>query len=500
MLKVEQYDYIRTAHRVYGKKIRQIARETGHSKNTIKKVLRGEYCGYKPRAQQPYPVLGPYLQTIDKWLEDDKKSPKKQRHTAVRVYRRLCSEHGFTGAETTVRSYVREVKARLGLNTPGVFIPLEPVIGGEAEVDWGNCIAILGGKKTRLKHFCMRSKYSGKHFVRCYPCERQQALFDGHIQAFSFFGGVFPVLIYDNLTTAVQKVFRGKKRRLQETYDKFRAYYNFEPRFCNTGAGHEKGGVEGLVGFSRRNYMVPVPEAEDLEALNAKLLKECLAYGDHTISGRQHPVNELFEAEKSHLLWLPETPFSNVDSVCAKADKFATVLIDKNRYSVPTAYAYFKVSLVMYIDRIEIFYRNKKIACHQRLYGNNKWALLPEHYLELIAQRPQAFDSARPIRQWRPNWPPCLEALLKRFCSKQGRNKGIKEFITVLMLYRSHRAKDIEAAVDRALTAGVSCSDAVEHILIGSVAQSGMSFPALDNWQVFDPANVSIYDQIGGGI
>ena len=500
MLKVDQYGYIRTAHRVYGKKIKQIARETGHSKNTIKKVLRGEYTGYKPRAQQPYPVLGPYLEIIDRWLENDKESPKKQRHTAVRVYRRLCNEHGFKGAETTVRNYVREAKARLGVNAPGAFIPLEPVIGGEAEVDWGNCIAILGGRKTRLKHFCMRSKYSGKHFVRCYPCERQQALFDGHIEAFSFFGGVFPVLIYDNMTTAVQKVFRGKKRRLQEAYDKFRAYYNFEPRFCNPGTGHEKGGVEGLVGFSRRNYMVPVPEAEDLAALNDKLLQECLAYGGHTISGRQASVNELFEAERSHLLPLPETSFSNVDSACAKADKFATVLIDKNRYSVPTAYAHFKVAVVMYINRVEIFYRNKKIASHTRLFGNNKWSLLPEHYLELIYKRPQAFDSARPIRQWRSSWPSCLEALLERFCKTRGRTKGIKDFIAVLMLYKLHRAEDIEAAVKQALAAGVSCSDAVEHILLRSGVQSGMSFPALDNWQVFDPADVSIYDQIGGGI
>lgn len=500
MLKVGQYNYIRTAHRVYGKKIKQISRETGHSKNTVKKVLRGEYTGYKPRAQQPFPVLGPYLQIIDKWLTDDKKSPRKQRHTAVRIYRRLCNEHGFTGAETTVRHYVREARARLGLNTTGVFIPLEPVMGGEAEVDWGHCMAILGGQKTRLRHFCMRSKYSGKHFVRCYPCERQQALFDGHIEAFSFFGGVFPVLIYDNLTTVVQKVFKGKKRCLQESYDKFRSYYNFEPRFCNPAAGNEKGGVEGLVGFSRRNYMVPVPEAEDLDALNAQLLQECLSYGAHTISGRQRPVNELFEAEKSHLLSLPETPFGNIELVCAKADKFATVRVDKNRYSVPTTYAHFKVNVVMRIDRVEIFYRNKKIASHQREYGNNKWALKPAHYLELIARRPQAFDSARPIRQWRPNWPSCLEALLKRFCSKQGRTKGIKDFISVLMLYQSHSPEEIEAAVAYALTAGVSCSDAVEHLLNRSGNQSEMGFPALDKWPVFNPADVSIYDQIGGGI
>jgi transposase len=298
MLTVDQYSYIRTAHRVYGKTIKQIARETGHSKNTIKKVLRGEYSGYKPRIEQPYPILGPYLNLIDQWLKDDKKRPKKQRHTAVRVFNRLKQEHDFEGAETTVRRYVREAKLRLGVGAGQVFIPSDPQAGIEAEVDWGRCIAILGGIETWLKLFCMRSKFSGKHFVCCYPCERQQAFFDGHIRGFSFFGGVFPILIYDNLTTAVQKILRGKNRILQESYDKFRGYYNFEPRFCNRGQGHEKGGVEGLVGYARRNYMVPVPEADSLEDLNKKLLQECLSYGDHRIAGRQHTVNELSEEEK----------------------------------------------------------------------------------------------------------------------------------------------------------------------------------------------------------
>ncbi len=153
MLKVDQYGYIRTAHRVYGKKIKQIARETGHSRNTIKKVLRGEYSGYKPRVMQPYPILGPYLKIIDKWLEDDKQRPKKQRHTAVRIYNRLKQEHDFQGAETTVRRYVREAKLRLGVSSPQVFIPSDPQIGVEAEVDWGRCIAILGGDETRAKVF-----------------------------------------------------------------------------------------------------------------------------------------------------------------------------------------------------------------------------------------------------------------------------------------------------------------------------------------------------------
>jgi transposase len=500
MLKVDQYDYIRTAYRVYGKKIKQIARETGHSRNTIKKVLRGEYIGYKTRLQQPYPVLGPYLKVIDRWLEDDKERPKKQRHTAVRVYNRLLQEHDFKGSEPTVRRYVREAKLRLGVGARQVFIPSDPQAGFEAEVDWGRCTAILGGEETRLKLFCMRSKFSGKHFVRCYPCERQQALFDGHIHAFAFFGGVFPVLIYDNLTTAVQKVLRGKKRILQEAYDKFRSYYNFAPRFCNRGQGHEKGGVEGLVGYSRRNYMVPVPEAESLEELNKKLLQDCLLYGEHRISGRERTVNELYEAEKDHLISLPNIPFSNLEAYSGKVDKYSTVIIDKNHYSVPTAYAYLKVNGVLYVNRVEIFYASKKIASHKRLYNNNKWSLKPEHYLELIQQRPQAFESARPIRQWRESWPFCLERLLERFCQKQGHTKGIKDFISVLMLYKDHDAKDIEAAIEQALSAQVSSSQAVEHILINKKDDCNLSFSSLDNWQTLPPPDVSVYAQIGGNL
>lgn len=500
MLKVDQYDYIRTAYRVYGKKIKQIARETGHSRNTIKKVLRGEYIGYKPRVQQPYPVLGPYLKVIDRWLENDKERPKKQRHTAVRVYNRLLQEHDFKGSEPTVRRYVREARLKLGVGARQVFIPSDPQAGFEAEVDWGRCTAILGGKETRLKLFCMRSKFSGKHFVRCYPCERQQALFDGHIHAFAFFGGVFPVLIYDNLTTAVQKVLRGKKRILQESYDKFRSYYNFAPRFCNRGQGHEKGGVEGLVGYSRRNYMVPVPKAESLEELNKKLLQDCLLYGEHRIAGRERTVNELYEAEKDHLIPLPDIPFSNLEAYGGKVDKYSTVIVDKNHYSVPTAYAYLKVNVVLYVNCVEIFYGSKKIASHKRLYNNNKWSLKPEHYLELIQQRPQAFESARPIRQWRETWPFCLERLLERFCQKQGHTKGIKDFIWVLMLYKDHDAKDIKAAVEQALSAHVSSSQAVEHILINKKDDCNLSFSSLDNWQTLPPPDVSVYAQIGGAL
>ena len=335
--------------------------------------------------------------------------------------------------------------------------------------------------------------------MRFYPCERQQAFFDAHIQAFEFFGGVFPVLIYDNLTTAVQKVLRGKGRIEQDGFIKFRAYYSIDARFCNPASGNEKGGVEGLVGFARRNYMVPVPEAESLAELNEKVLKQCLIYGNHKMDGRELRVNDLYEKEKEHLLPLPNAVFSNVQTHNGRADKYATVIVDKNRYSVPYRYAGCKMKVLLRVDQVEIFCTGKKLATHERLYGNNKWSLNPDHYLELIQQRPMAFNSARPIRQWREIWPESLNLLLKSFTTTQGETKGIKDFISVLMLYREHSADEAEAAVDLALKNNIHTSDGVRHILIYA-NDTGADIVPLENWPSLPPPDVTVYGQLGGVI
>jgi transposase len=498
VLKMDQYEMIRTGCRVYGENISEMSRITGHSRNTIKKAIRGEPWGYKERAHQPFPALEKYLKIIDGWLTDDKDSPKKQRHTARRVYNRLVEEHGYKGSEPSVRRYVRFAKLALGLATPFAFIPCDPEAGYEAEVDWGGAIAILDGEETPLKFFCMRSKYSGKHFVRFYSCERQQAFFDGHIRSFAFFGGVFPVLIYDNLTAAIQKILRGKDRIEQESFGKFKAYYTFDARFCNLDSGHEKGGVEGIVGFARRNYMVPIPEAANLEELNEKILRQCMTYGSHKIAGRDRTVNELYEEEKAHLFDLPEFAFSNVQIAAGgRVDKYATVIVDKNRYSVPSRYAGFKAKVLLYVDRVEIFIGTKKLAVHERVFGNNKWILNPDHYLELIQQRPMAFNSARPIRQWRKSWPQSLNTLLEKFCNSQGETKGIKDFIAVLMFYRDHAADEIEAAVELAIENNISASEGVRHILVYT-KDVAATIPPLGAWQSLPAQNIAVYGQLGG--
>ena len=211
--------------------------------------------------------------------------------------------------------------------------------------------------------------------------------------------------------------------------------------------------------------MVPIPEADSLEELNDKILGKCVTYGDHKMAGRDLTVNELYEDEKGHLLVLPEAVFSNIQTSGSRADKYATVIVNKNRYSVPSGYTGFRVKVLLRADRVEIYTGTKKLATHERLYGNNKWALKPDHYLELIQQRPLAFNSARPIQQWRKSWPQSLNLLLERFCSSQGETNGIKDFITVLMFYRDYKASEIEAAVELALENSISTSDGVHHVL-----------------------------------
>ena len=283
---MDQYEWVRTAHRVYKKSIRQIARETGHTRRTVRKVLAGQDPKYRREKEPACPVMDPVAGIVEGWLRADREQLAKQRHTAHRVWRRLVDEHGFTGAEPTVRRWVRERKMRLGWHRPGAVVPLDPEQALEAEVDWGTAWVRMKGEDVQVKLFCMRSRYSGKSFVRAYPRERQEMFLDGHIRAFDWYGGVFPTVVFDNLKTAVRRILRGKARIEQDRFTALRAHYTFESRFCNPARGQEKGGVEGLVGFARRNCLVPVPEVADFEELNAQLLERCATDDQRRIGGR----------------------------------------------------------------------------------------------------------------------------------------------------------------------------------------------------------------------
>ena len=467
---MDQYELIRTAHRVYGKSIREIAREYGHSRKTIRKALTGLEPKYRRKKDPPCPRMDPIAKTIEAWLQGDKERPRKQRHTARRVYSRLVEDHGFKGSEATVRRWVRQCKNRLGLGMQQAVVPLDPECAKEAEIDWGTAHVHMAGELRTVKIFCMRSRYSGKSFVRAYPWERQEMFFDGHIRAFDFFGGVFPVLVYDNLKTAVVRILKGKSRIEQNQFTKFRAYYTFKSRFCNPEKGREKGGVENLVGYSRRNFMVPIPEVADFEELNDLLLKRCLSHGQGIIAGREdsRTINERHEQERSRLLPLPPKPFDNAKPDRVRISSYQTAQIDRNRYSVPTAYVGRWVWAHVDCDRVRIYCDQKRIADHPRLFSNSKWQLDPQHYLDLIAERVGAFDSARPIRQWRKTWPVQYERMLSILRKRLGDNKGTRDFVRILQLHQEHPEAEVENAVSEALRLSSYSYDAVKHLLLSN--------------------------------
>lgn len=465
---MDQYELIRTAHRVYGKSIRSIAREYGHSRKTIRKALAGFEPCYRRKKEPRAPVMESYTAVVESWLKDDQKKPKKQRHTGRRVFTRLISEHGFKGSEATVRRWVREYRLRMGFAARKAVIPLDPECAREAEVDWGTARVRMNGEEVTVKLFCMRSRYSGQSFVIAYPWERQEMFFDGHIEAFSFFGGCFPVLVYDNLTAAVRTILRGKHRIEQDRFRAFRSYYTFEARFCNPESGREKGGVEGLVGYARRNFLVPMPEVRDFGELNKLLLEQCINHGSRIISGREdrRTIEERHEAERPRLLPLPSKPFDNTKAVRVRISPYQTAQVDRNRYSVPARYIGQWVWAHVGCNTVTLYANGKEIAEHPRIFGNSKWQIDPQHYLELIAERVQAFESARPIRQWRPHWPVEYESMLSILRHRLGDNKGIREFVQILQLHRDYPTSRIERAVADALECSSYSYEAVRHLLL----------------------------------
>lgn len=275
MLKMTEYEYIRILHFNRGKSIKEIQEIVERDPKTIRKAIKGVEPRYNKKKERTKPVIGDYIWKIKEWLEEDDKNnvPKKQRHTGRRIYHRLQEECGYEGSERTVQREVSRIKIEMGNSKKEEFIPSDPEKREGAEADWGEAVVEVNGEKRKVYLFCMRLKRSGKSFVRCYPAANQECFFHGHIEAFTYLGGIPRKIIYDNLRSAVKKVLKGSQRIEQESFRAFRAYHCFDAEFCNSGKGSEKGGVEGLVGYCRRNFMTPIPKIKDLQELNEKLEK-----------------------------------------------------------------------------------------------------------------------------------------------------------------------------------------------------------------------------------
>src|SRR4051812_28524124 len=289
-------------------------------------MVRQAIAGARPPPRR-YPArIKPKLDMvaafIDQVLDEDRRAPRKQRHTARRLYRRILVEFpGVAVAESTVRNHVRARKRARGLIQRETFVPQSYVLGHEAQVDWYEAWADFGGERTRLQVFAMRSMGSGGAFHRAYLHATQQAFLEAHERAFAYFGGVFRLLRYDNLASAVRKILRGYRREETVRFVAFRSHWRFAAEFCTPGEGHEKGGVEGEGGYFRRNHFVPVPCVADLDALNALLLAGCRADEVRVLDGRTEPVGTAMLAERDHLLAHAPEGFDLAEVTFPRVDK-----------------------------------------------------------------------------------------------------------------------------------------------------------------------------------
>jgi transposase len=457
--RVEQFELIRRDRAREGLSLRALAERHGVHRRTVRAALESPLPAVK-RAPvgRPAPKLGPYRAVIEEWLEADREAPRKQRHTAKRVWQRLVDEHGAVVAQSTVRDYVRQRKREMGWAVGEVFVPQVHAPGVEAEVDWGQAEVVLAGAPTTVHLFVMRASFSGAAFCQASLVETQQAFLELHVQAFEWFGGVFPEIRFDNLKSAVKKVLKGRRRVESDRFVALRSHYLFCSQFTTPGieGAHEKGGVEGEVGRHRRNHLVPVPRVADLAELNARLLAGCEADLRRRIAGRAGTVGEAWAEERALLLALPVEPFDACETAAPRVDQKSLVTIRQNRYSVPVALAGLRVSARVGAREITINHGGREVALHERLHGRFGTSAQLDHYLELLARKPGGMEHSLALAQERGRglWPECFDELWAALTDRYGRSDAARQMVDVVLLCRDHGPEAVALAVRGALAAG----------------------------------------------
>jgi len=475
---VELFSEIRREYHFGIGTIKGVARQLGVHRRVVRQALAAAVPPervYRPRAK---PTLAPVQALIDQILESDRTAPRKQRHTARRIYDRLCRERPEAPiAASTVREYVRGWKQTQGLIGRTVCVPQSYAWGHEAQVDWYEAVAILGGEEVLLQVFCLRSMASGAAFHRAYPRATQQAFLEAHEGAFAYFGGVFATLRYDNLTSAVRKILRGFRREETTRFLAFRSHWQFDAEFCTPGEGHEKGGVEGEAGYFRRNHWVPVPHAADLDALNAHLLDGCRADEQRVLHGRTQSVGTAMTIEQPSLRPLAAEAFDLQEVSFPKVDGLGCVRVKTNPYSVPAAVGT-SVEAKLGSAHVAVWVDGQCLARHERSYGRFDAVLDLEHYLDVLLHKPGALSGSTPLAQCRARglWPASYDALWATWMGRHGKQAGTREMIGVLQLARTYGPAALERAVDAALTFGCSDHAAVRHLLV----TASLARPSID--------------------
>ena len=493
---MELYEQIRREYEHGAGTVRGVARKFGVHRREVRQALGSAVPAERKVPERERPKLSLAAPFIDAILETDRKAPRKQRHTAHRIWMRLRREHpSLSISESTVRSYVHERKIAMGLAGHEVFIPQSYQFGGEAQVDWyegwvefhpGTEDLLPGapkfeGERRKVYVFCMRSMASGAAFHRAYPHATQQAFLEAHELAFRWFGGVFHRLRFDNLTSAVKKILRGHQREETARFIAFRSHWGFAAEFCNPGEGHEKGGVEGEGGQYRRNYLTPVPQVRDLKELNQLIAAGMNEEQCRIIAGRSQSIGAAMIAEREHLLPQIEESFdlASVHFPQINASSCAKVLT--NFYSAPLPVGA-SVEAKAYSSYVEIWHQGRCVARHERCYERHQKVLELDHYLDALLKKPGALSGSTALEQCRAQgrWPACYDQFWKAACVREGSSAGTRVIIDVLLLRRQHGAERVREALEAALKMGCANLSAIQYLLRVDHREQAPSPPPAD--------------------
>lgn len=456
---MDQWISVRRFVLAEGRSKRSACTHFGISWRVMEKMLaHPEPPGYRAKVARPKPKLDGFIPIIHQILIEDRSAPPKQRHTAKRIFDRLRAEHGFTGGYTGIKDAVR---AWRNVHQEA-FVPLTHT-PGEAQVDFGEAQVRVGGELIKVCLFVMSLPSSDAVFVVAYPRECTEAFCDGHARAMEFFGGVPRAIRYDNTRIAVSTVIGGggRDRVLTDAFLRLQSHYLFEHQFCRVRRANEKGHVENLIGYARRNFLVPVPSATDFTALNAMLRERCERELGRVVRGRVQSKRERMAQDRAAFLPMPEASFEARKVQPAMANSLSLVSFDRNRYSVPVEFAHRELTVVGTIEEVRVLCRERIIATHPRDWGLKEIGTHfdPVHYLALLERKPGALDTARPLDDW--PLPVCFGILRRQMEGHWPGSNGTRRFIRVLRLLEHHTLGELTEAVRWALEHGCVDEDAI---------------------------------------
>ncbi len=494
---MEQWKEVRHRVLVDGQSKRSICKEFGLHWDTLQKILgHSQPPGYRMQSPRRKRKLEAFQPIIDQILKDDRLQKPKQRHTAQRIYDRLKAENGYDGGITIVKDAVRAWHR----HKAEVFVPLSHP-PGEAQADFGEGDILLNGRQTSIAFLVMSLPYSDALFCCAFPRECTEAFLEGHRRAFAFFGGVPRRISYDNSRIAVKRIMTGRQRELTDEFLRLQSHYLFLHHFCLVRRANEKGHVENLIGFARRNFLVPLPRVDSIQVLNRQLEEACRLDLQRTVRGQPGTKARLLSEEQAVFRSLPTEAFEARRVRTATANSLSLLRFDCNDYSVPTACAHHDLTVVGTIEQVRILLGDQVVATHGRHWGKEQVQFDPVHYLALLERKPGALDFARPLENW--PLPECF-GILRRRLENELSGLGTRQFIKVLRLLEGAGISQVADAVEQALAINTLSVDAVRLILqqrqetpVGLFCLDGR--PHLKSVQVQSPDLAAYRSLLAGG-